>query len=128
MLLQSQYYSLNIKNISLIYANKNSFNSDIPLRFSWVRVVFSFRDSARACAPSEPIWLSEDRNISLIYANKNSFNSNIQKRFSWVTVVFSFRDSARACAPSEPILLSEYKKKLACCMQIKMHSILTFKI
>src|SRR3954471_22525839 len=103
MLLQSQYYSLNIKNVSLIYANKNSFNSDIHLRFSWVRVVFFFRDSARACAPSEPIWLSEDRNISLAYANKNSFNSDILQRFSWVRVVFFFRDSARACAPLESI-------------------------
>src|SRR5579862_747136 len=33
--------------------------SDIHPRFSWVRVVFCFRDSARALAPSWPILLSE---------------------------------------------------------------------
>src|SRR3954466_5243296 len=82
-------------------------NSDIQERFSWVRVVFCFRDSAKACAPSEPIWLSEDGNISLIYANKSPFNSDIPSRLSWVRVVFFFKDSARACAPSEPIWLSK---------------------
>src|SRR4051812_9215024 len=83
-------------------------NSDIHSRFSWVRVVFCFRDSARSCAPSEPISFSEYGNISLMYSNINSLNSNIPLRFSQVRVVFCFRDSARACAPSEPIPLPEY--------------------
>src|SRR5207248_880039 len=31
----------------------NPPNSDIPLRFSWVRVVFCFRGSARSCSSSD---------------------------------------------------------------------------
>src|SRR3954453_15784579 len=118
-----------MENISLILPHTSKYNilnSDIPSRFSWVRVVFFFRDSARACAPSEPIWLSEDRNISLIYTNKNSFNSDIHLRFSWVRVVFCFRDSARACAPSEPIWLSE-DRNISLIYTHKTYSILTYK-
>src|SRR5579862_5801577 len=37
------------------HSNRHTLISDIQKRFSWVRVVFCFRDSARALAPSWPI-------------------------------------------------------------------------
>src|SRR4051812_13703440 len=37
------------------HSNSHTLISDIPLRFSWVRIVFCFRDSARAQAPESPI-------------------------------------------------------------------------
>src|SRR5436305_880274 len=59
---QTQCCYLNVENISLTlsHACKHKFtNHDIHSRFSWVRVVLCFRDSARACAPSDPMLLSE---------------------------------------------------------------------
>src|SRR3954465_6838398 len=98
-------------NISYIYANIISLNSDIQERFSWVRVVFCFRDSARACAPSEPVLLSEcgeyQLDLRIDMQRINPAISAIRPIYSGVRVVFCFRGSARACAPSEPVLLSE---------------------
>src|SRR4051794_34278611 len=84
-------------------------NSDIPVRYSWVRVVFCFRDSAKSFVPSEPISLSGKKSAGLHHGrvDNKSTNYDIRSRFRWVSVVFCFRDSANACAPSEPIKFSE---------------------
>src|SRR3954469_8900138 len=84
--------------------------SDMRERFSWVRIVFCFRDSARAQAPEAPIWLSKrictgQLNLVTHIQTVTTLISDIQERFSWVSVVFCFRDSARARAPSAPIWL-----------------------
>src|SRR3954471_21670564 len=51
----------------------NSLNYNIPERFSWVRVVFCFRDSAKACAPSGSIPLSECKKKKKKKKKKNLF-------------------------------------------------------
>src|SRR4051812_26062104 len=70
----------------------NPPNSDILLKFNWVRVVFCFRDSARAFAPSGPILLSEYGkyyfDLIMDMQTINPSNSDIPSSFSWVRVVF----------------------------------------
>src|SRR5579862_362668 len=92
------------------HSNSHTLISDILSRFSWVRVVFCFRDSARALAPSAPIsFPAKCKNMhrsaasNRPHSNSHTLISDIHSRFSWVTVVFCFRDSARALAPSAPI-------------------------
>ena len=93
--------------------NNNPPRSDVPLRFSSVRVVFCFRDSARARAPSSPMLLSEQKRSTSAGSRHAATNNNppdVLQRFSSVRVVFCFRDSARARAPSSPMLLPEQKR------------------
>src|SRR3954469_23065897 len=101
----------------LPHSNSHTLISDILSRFSWVRVVFCFRDSARACAPSSPILLPRkiggQLDLTVDMQTIDPPNSDIPLRFSWVRVVFCFRDSARACAPSGPILLSRKINKIS---------------
>src|SRR4051794_27091567 len=56
--------------------------SDIPLRFSWIRVVFCFKDLARAQIPESPILLPKTCTNQLRLATLHSNSHHTDFRYT----------------------------------------------